>query len=82
MQRPNTAYRNTKSKINSNIPKPGDNKASKKKAPSLSSLVRKRDRIKSAELIEYLELFLQTCDGLKDFHKVVGDISDKILQWK
>ena len=82
MQRPNTAFRHTKSKIDTNIPKPGDKKASKKKAPSLSSLVRKRDRIKSAELIEYLELFLQTCANLKDFRKVVGEITDKIMNWK
>ena len=64
MQRPSTAFRKTKSKIDTNIDKGKDKKVGKKQASSLSSLVRKKDRIKSADLINYLNLFLQTASKI------------------
>jgi hypothetical protein len=70
-----------KSKIDTNNAKP-ETKGKKKTAPSLSSLVRKKDRVKPAELIEYLDILLKTAKQVGDIKKAVGSITEKVLAWK
>lgn len=58
--------------------------ASKKpaQANSLALLVRKNDRIKVSELIEFLQNLLETAKRVPKIHDSVGKISEKILKWK
>ena len=52
------------------------------KPTGLGSLVRKKDRIKHAKLIELLKNFQGLANKTENFHQVVGKITDKILKWK
>lgn len=60
------------SKINTNIMKPGDKPSKKKAAPSLTTQIKKKDRLSPQELIEYLNLFMSTFQKIKDIKVTVG----------
>lgn len=49
---------------------------------SLPSLVRKKERVKPDELINWLHMFLETAKAVTNIHDAVGQITDKILKWK
>ena len=83
--RPSTAVRGTASRFEDcqqQIKRQGAASSKKKAPPSLSGLVRKRDRVKPDELVEFLQSMLQTANRVKNIQKIVGQITEKILKWK
>jgi len=63
---------------------PGTTKKSKKKEDltGLSSLVKKKDRLKAPQAIAYLQEFLDCCERLEDPTDDVVKIFEKIEAWK
>jgi hypothetical protein len=76
------AFKNIKSKLNTNLPPEVPKGAGKKKVTNLASLVRKTDRIAHIELNDWLNMFLETFKKIKNIHAAVGMVTDKILKWK
>jgi len=88
-KRPNTAYKNVKPKIDTHVsPSPQKQAAMQAAAGKkvqkmcVSHLIKKKDRLKAADLIAYLTEFLQAGQRIKDPNECIKVIFDKIQNWK